>query len=296
MNLTQINLLWDEYKKKYGIEDDIRISAVRYDTDRYVEGCFNLLELLDGEYILHLNQNVHLYAESYVKFILFHEFTHFYDFIHCPYEEKLPMIMWMNAYSEYHACRVTLARFIETLTLTTVHMDKVQLPGPYREISIRRLLIEAVYRAKIYFDAFFRDYQLADFAGGFRSLMYLFGYLSLFQNDEKMVEETLTALRVNDEYFRTIYRALKDMDFDKVIEMYQAITDKATLIYLKEMFRRFYPPQILSDEEIDEITLDNYRDYAERLDRKMREAGFLFPEEEKAAMLSAEAAFVQLYL
>ena len=59
--------------------------------------------------------------------------------------------------------------------------------------------------------------------------MYLFGYLSLFQNDEKMVEETLTALRVNDEYFRTIYRALKDMDFDKVIEMYQAITDKATL-------------------------------------------------------------------
>ena len=60
----------DEYKKKYGIEDDIRISAVRYDTDRYVEGCFNLLELLDGEYILHLNQNVHLYAESYVKFIL----------------------------------------------------------------------------------------------------------------------------------------------------------------------------------------------------------------------------------
>ena len=219
MNLTQINLLWEEYKSKYDIDSDAKITAVKYDTDKYVEGCFNLLELMDGEYILHLNPNVHLYSENYVKFILFHEFTHFYDFIHCPYEEKLPMIMWMNAYSEYHACRVTLARFIESLTLTSVHMDKAQLPGPYREISIRHLLIESVYRTKIYFDAFFKEYHLSDFAGGFRNLMYLFGYLSLFQNDDKMVDETLTALHINDELFHTIYQALKDMDFDKVIEM-----------------------------------------------------------------------------
>ena len=190
MNLTQINLLWEEYKKKYDIDSDAKITAVKYDTDKYVEGCFNLLELMDGEYILHLNPNVHLYSESYVKFILFHEFTHFYDFIKCPYEEKLPMIMWMNAYSEYHACRVTLARFIETLTLNFVHVDKIQLPGPYREISIRRLLVESVYRAKMCFDSFARDYQLSDFGNGFRQLMYLFGYLSLFSTDERMVEET----------------------------------------------------------------------------------------------------------
>ena len=55
MNLTQINLLWEEYKKKYNIDSDAKITAVKYDTDKYVEGCFNLLELMDGEYILHLN-------------------------------------------------------------------------------------------------------------------------------------------------------------------------------------------------------------------------------------------------
>ncbi len=295
MNLTQINLLWEEYKAKYEIDNDAKITAVKYDTDKYVEGCFNLLELLDGEYILHLNPNVHLYSENYVKFILFHEFTHFYDFIHCPYEEKLPMIMWMNAYSEYHACRVTLARFIESLTLTSVHMDKVQLPGPYREISIRRLLIESVYRCKLYFDEFFKEYHLSDFAGGFRNLMYLFGYLSLFKNDDQMVEETLTALRVNDAYFHTLYQALKDMDHDKIIEMYQAITDKATLTYLKAMFRRYYPSQILSDEEIEGITLDNYRDYARRLDEKMRELNTFSRREARTDMLSAEAALAQLY-
>lgn len=295
MNLTQINLLWEEYKEKYDIDSSAKITAVKYDTDRYVEGCFNLLELMEGEYVLHLNPNVHLYAESYVKFILFHEFTHFYDFMHCPYKEKLPMIMWMNAYSEYHACRVTLARFIETLTLSMVHMDKVQLPGPYREISIRRLLIESVYRTKLHFDAFFTDYELSDFVGGFRNLMYLFGYLSLFKNDETMVEETLTALHINDTYFRSLYQALKDMDADQIISLYQSITDKATLTYLKAMFRRFYPPQILSDDEIQGITLDNYRDYADRLDRKIRESGLASSAQEACAALQAQVALAQLY-
>lgn len=295
MNLTQINLLWEEYKKKYNIDSDAKITAVKYDTDKYVEGCFNLLELMDGEYILHLNPNVHLYSENYVKFILFHEFTHFYDYIKCPYEEKLPMIMWMNAYSEFHACRVTLARFIETLTLHFVHVDKIQLPGPYREISIRKLLVESVYRAKMCFDAFLQDYQLSDFANGFRQLMYLFGYLSLFSTDELMVEETLEALRIADYPFLTLYHALKEMDFDKIVEMYQTITDEATLVYLKEMFRRFYPPQVLPDEEIDGITLENYREYIETLDQRMRELGIAPPETEEEDTLEAEAALMRLY-
>lgn len=300
MNLTQINLLWDEYKQKYDIDKDIRISAVKYDTDRYVEGCFNLLELMDGNYTLHLNSNVHLYSESYVKFILFHEFTHFYDFIKCPYEDKLKMIMWMNAYSEFHACRVTLARFIETLTLKMVHVDKIQLPGPYREISIRRLLTESVFRAKMCYDSFYQNYELQDYANGFRQLMYLFGYLSLFQNDKMMVEQTINALRLPSGLYGELYEALKEMEFDKVVELYQKITDDATLIYIKAMFRRFYPPQILSDEEINDITLDNYRDYIETLDERMRAAGLVPPEEEEEAddideIIDAEAALIRLY-
>lgn len=295
MNLTQINLLWEEYKKKYDVATDAMISDVKYDTDKYVEGCFNLIELLDGKYILHLNPNVHLYSEDYVKFILFHEFTHFYDFIHCPYEDKIPMIMWMNAYSEYHACRVTLARFIEALTLKRVHMDKVQLPGPYGETSIRKLLVESLYQTKMCFDAFFAEFQLSDFANGFRHLMYLFGYLSLFENDSRLVEDTLNALHLNDYNFFALYRSLKDMDYDRVIDMYKAITDEATLVYLKVMFRRFYPVQILSDEELDQITLENYHEYIEILNQRMRDYGLLPPEEEEEDAMEADAALMRLY-
>lgn len=271
MNLRQINLLWEEYKKKYDINSDIQISAVKYDTERYVEGCFNLLELMDGKYILHLNKNMHLYNDNYAKFILFHEFTHFYDFIKCPYEEQEKLFMWMNAYSEYHACKVTLARFIEMFTLTEVHLDKIQLPGPYKEISIRRLLVESFYRTKICFDQFFSTFQLNDFANGFRQLMYLFGYLSLFKNDEDMVKTTLTALNFDDECFMKLYQALKDMDFDQVLDNYKEISDIAVLIYIRASFRKYYSREILPDEEINNITLDNYRDYIEELDRKKLE-------------------------
>ena len=293
MNLTQINRLWDEYKRKYDIELKTEISSVSYDTEEYVEGCFNLLELMDEQYILHLNPRMHVYSENYCKFILFHEFTHFYDYIKRPYEDKESLILWMNAYSEYHACRVTLARFIEMCTLNTVHLDKIQIPGPYKEISIRHLLMESVFRCKYCFDSFFVDYQLQDYANGLRQLMYLLGYLSLFDNDVLMVEQTLKFLNIYNENFCKLYHALKEMEFDDVIHYYKAITEEATLLYLKHAFRRYYSPELLSDDEIEEITLDNYRDYIERLDRKMREMG-LVPEEENLEEESTEeiAAFI----
>ena len=87
MNLRQINELWNEYKEKYDLPKDVQISAVQYDAEKYVEGFFNILELLDGKYILHLNPRFHLYSDSYARFILFHEFTHFYDFINSSFDE-----------------------------------------------------------------------------------------------------------------------------------------------------------------------------------------------------------------
>ena len=60
MNLRQINELWNEYKEKYDLPKDVQISAVQYDAEKYVEGFFNILELLDGKYILHLNPRIHL--------------------------------------------------------------------------------------------------------------------------------------------------------------------------------------------------------------------------------------------
>ena len=51
MNLRQINELWNEYKEKYDLPKDVQISAVQYDAEKYVEGFFNILELLDLVFI-----------------------------------------------------------------------------------------------------------------------------------------------------------------------------------------------------------------------------------------------------
>ena len=85
MNLTQINLLWEEYKAKYEIDNDAKITAVKYDTDKYVEGCFNLLELLDGR--IHSSPEsqrtsvLRKLCEVHFSFMNSHIFT---IFIHCP--------------------------------------------------------------------------------------------------------------------------------------------------------------------------------------------------------------------
>lgn len=275
MNLKQINELWTEYKIKYDIDDDRMIQSVQYDTEEFVEGCFNLLELMDGKYILHLNPNIHLYTENYVKFVLFHEFTHFYDFFHCEFEDRTDKLFFMNAYSEYHACRVTLARSINQYMLKLTDVDKIQIPGPYREISIRRLLEESLYRVKYFMDIYFVTYQIDDFINAFRQLMYLFGYLSLFNNDDDLVANTLKVIHVDDPRVTDIYHAMKDEEFPDVVELYRSISEDVTLTYIRISFRRYYDKEILPDEELEKINKDNYRDYIRILNGRVRARNLL---------------------
>ncbi len=270
MNLKQINELWTEYKNKYGIDSDRMISDVCYDTDEHVEGCFNLLELMDGKYILHLNPNVHLYNESYVKFILFHEFTHFYDFFRSPFDDKNDTLYYMNAYSEFHACKVTLARFIHQYSIKLTDVNKIQIPGPYREISIRTLMEESLYRVKYYMDIYYFTYEVNDFINAFRQLMYLFGYISLFKDDESLVEHTLKVIRITDERVLKLYHAMKDENLQEVVPIYKSIADDIILTYLRISFRRYYPKDILPDDELEKINKDNYRDYIRILNGRLR--------------------------
>ena len=271
MNLRQINELWNEYKEKYDLPKDVQISAVQYDAEKYVEGFFNILELLDGKYILHLNPRFHLYSDSYARFILFHEFTHFYDFINSSFDETEDLFIYMNAYSEFHACRVTLARFMERLTLKTVHIDKIQIPGPFNEISIRHLLEEGLWRVKVCFEQFLETLEPNDFVMTFRQLMYLLGYISLFENDDVLLEQTLQFAHLDTDDFFALYHALKEIDYDEILRLTRKIYNSAFLIYLRGFFRRNYDKRILPDDELENITADNCDEYKAILDQRQQE-------------------------
>lgn len=291
MTLNEVNKLWKEYKEKYNIKTDREISDVRFDTEEYVEGCFNLLELMDDTYILHLNPKINTYSESYVKFILFHEFTHFYDFFNCPFEEKEDLLFYMNAYSEYHACRVTLAKALEVCPIKTIHMNKIQIPGPYSEISVRQLLEECLYRVKYNMDLFFLTFDLNDIVNAFRHLMYLFGYLSVFTNDKALVAQTMDYLNVSDPRFIKLYDALKATDLEDVVAQYRSISDTMITIYLRASFRRYYDEDILPDDEIQNITKENYQEYIDLLERRKAER-----ELKEAGVATAAAAFVNDFI
>ena len=271
MNLRQINELWNEYKEKYDLPKDVQISAVQYDAEKYVEGFFNILELLDGKYILHLNPRFHLYSDSYARFILFHEFTHFYDFINSSYDETEDLFVYMNAYSEFHACRVTLARFMERLTLKTVHIDKIQIPGPFNEISIRHLLEEGLWRVKVSFEQFLETLEPNDFIMTFRQLMYLLGYISLFENDDVLLEQTLQFAHLDTDDFFDLYHALKEINYEEILKLTRKIYNSAFLIYLRGFFRRNYDRRILPDDELENITADNCDEYKAILDKRQQE-------------------------
>ena len=270
MNLIQVNQLWTEFKERFDLDSDVMISAVVYDTDENVEGCFDLHELLAGRYILHLNPRFHLYSESYIRFILFHEFTHFYDFIKCDLDSKEDFFLYMNAYSEFHACKVTLTQAIEMYKLETVDVDKIQIPGPFREVSIRRLLSDSLMRVKISYEEFLMDFVPNDFVMTFRQLMYLYGYISLFKKDEILVEQTLMFLQIKDENYMKLYQELSkdDIDVDQILFLTREIYHGAFLMFLKDFIRRNYDDSLISDEDIENLTTENYKDYLEELDEK----------------------------
>ena len=110
---------------------------------------------------------------------------------------------------------------MERLTLKTVHIDKIQIPGPFNEISIRHLLEEGLWRVKVCFEQFLETLEPNDFVMTFRQLMYLLGYISLFENDDVLLEQTLQFAHLDTDDFFALYHALKEIDYDEIFKTYK---------------------------------------------------------------------------
>ena len=161
--------------------------------------------------------------------------------------------------------------FMERLTLKTVHIDKIQIPGPFNEISIRHLLEEGLWRVKVCFEQFLETLEPNDFVMTFRQLMYLLGYISLFENDDVLLEQTLQFAHLDTDDFFALYHALKEIDYDEILRLTRKIYNSAFLIYLRGFFRRNYDKRILPDDELENITADNCDEYKAILDKRQQE-------------------------
>ena len=288
MNLEQTNALWTKYKETYGLDSPVMIEEVAYDAPDNVEAFFDLIELLQGRVILHLTKRVHLYRPDFVLFIIIHEFTHLYDFLTCPFPvtEHEKLFLYMNAYSEYHACRLTLGYLLEDISFfnrdkererkpeKTVYVNKNQIPAPFREISVRRLLEEGLFRTRIAYEEFYITTLPNLFVNSFRQLMYLYGYISLFDNDIATLERTLRVLRIDDGNYLMLYDALKKVDVEKILYYARQCYDGGFLLFLRNFIRSNYDPSLYEPEELNGITAENAQEFIDKLnERQAKESG-----------------------
>ena len=110
-----------------------------------------------------------------------------------------------------------------------------------------------------------------DFIMTFRQLMYLLGYISLFENDDVLLEQTLQFAHLDTDDFFDLYHALKEINYEEILRLTRKIYNSAFLIYLRGFFRRNYDRRILPDDELENITADNCDEYKAILDQRQQE-------------------------
>jgi len=316
--LALFNKIWSEYKKETGLSSDLMLDEVRFDAAEGVEASFDLMELLEERYILHVTKNIHFYRGDFVRYLLYHEFTHLSDFITYPYEKPslddlkereckennintvsdknifgdygeihLPekssgenifendigkkLFDYMNTYSEFHACQTAFRMILhDPAPGTIIDVNKNQIPTPYKDISVRKLLGETLRRAHIAYQKFETMLVPQVFALYFRQIMYLFGYISFFNNAEDVLEQTFAVLGITDkkDVYLAIYQALKRKEVDSILLISNQIYMESYLLFVKEYVRKHYDPDLYTEEELDAITPDTYHDFLETISNR----------------------------
>lgn len=313
--LSQINDLWKKYKKDHDYVSEVEISGISFDAADGVEASFDLMEMLEGNYVLHLTRRFPVYRSEFVHFLLMHEFTHLYDFLTYPgprpgiedlkerdrreenvntasdrkifgvYGEiNLPekpsgdnpfegdtgkrLFDYMNTYSEYHACQTAFKDVMRNLRPgTAIDVDKNQVPAPFRDISIKRMLSGCLRKAHGAYQEFAVMLLPQIFVIYFRQIMYIFGYLSFFDHASDILSQTFDVLKIDsnrEDYFR-LFEVLKTRDIDRILEYSNKIYSDSYVPFVKNFIRRTYDPSLYTEEELDQITPDNYHDFAETM-------------------------------
>ena len=175
---------------------------------------------------------------------------------------------YMNTYSEFHACQRALGRILPgPAGRSFFDVEKAVIPAPYKYISVRRMLSDNLRKAHAAYQKFAAMLVPQVFAIYFRYVMYLFGYVSYYGNDIDVLRQTFEVLEVADkeELYLAMYQALKDKDIEKILDCAGRIYQDSYLPFVKEYIRRHYDAGLYSEEELDEITPDNYHDFLETL-------------------------------
>ena len=177
---------------------------------------------------------------------------------------------YMNTYSEFHACRVSLGQVLNIQKhggRVEVDVERNIVPAPYRDISIQKMLSVCLRRAHLSYRQFSVMMIPQIFVIFFRQMMYLMGYLSHFGNARDMLSSSLKILGLEaqeEEYFR-LFDALIDADHEGILSITNDIYKKSYLVFVKSYIRNHYSSDLYTEDELEQITPDNYSEFVETL-------------------------------
>ena len=236
MLLADINKKWLSYKDYYKLDSGVEIESVCYDAADGCDSSFNIAQLYSDRYILHLNKDIDLYRSEYIDYILWHEFTHLYDFLTQPFSYKVlrKIYLYMNTYSEYHASRRALDHVMKDIPAAALDPDKSMIPAAYKDISLRNLINDTLQRAKLALHYFRNNPGQQAFHVCLRYIMYLMGYSSLFENAEDILAFCFLDLEMESKSYMELFEIMQNKDFFKILPKMDTIYEEAGLTFEHE--------------------------------------------------------------
>lgn len=202
---------FDEFKKEQKCEDLPNFSIDTNDRDNSF-GRFDFNELQNKQYILHLNCELGNYPEQFVKSILWHEFTHFYDY--CELENKLvadDLLTYMTSHSEYHAAQNELMCQIK---YSLINCRKVTLYYKNEEYTLKDYMISTLSNLTAIANADRNKYQdyteeqlLRECISAQKFLFYYLGKLKIAQ--EFSQDEIIDLLPNINSVFQSNFNTIK---------------------------------------------------------------------------------------
>lgn len=146
--------------------------------DNNINAKVQIQELELKKYIIHVNKRMINYLDNYNKAILFHEFTHIYDYLTCP--PNINKKTFLNSYSECHASSIELSILLSINYRQTVFFDQEQIVAWE---DTKKPLIDIVFMKSANAQKNLESLDIDNISKNpLTSLCYYLGYLKVFSN------------------------------------------------------------------------------------------------------------------
>lgn len=176
-----ISKIYNSYISDYKVFNPPKISKYSFvHTDEFWAK-FLAEDLYNKKYIFYLNTDLFECNNTYIKEVLYHEFTHLVDSIAYINYEFIDFKKKMYCYSEIHASEIEMYQILDTIKEKDISLDTLVLH--IGEITIKSFMDQTLKMVTNSFDVMTKAQSTKQFDYDLRHLSYFLGFIrSLYKH------------------------------------------------------------------------------------------------------------------